>query len=178
MLEFVGWTALVLGALASAIALIASRRPAAFTAARTLRINATPERLFPLINDLKSMNSWNPFVLRDPAIKGHYSGPISGPGARYSFESKKSGTGSCEITEAAAPSKVVMQLKMVRPVQASNRVTMSIVPAGDATDLTWSMSGERPLTGKIMSLFLDWDKMMGGEFETGLANLKSIAERR
>ena len=177
MLEYLEWTALLLGALLLAIVLIASRRPGSFAFARTMRVSATPERVFPLLNDLKAMNSWNPFVLRDPNIIGEYSGPATGPGARYSFISKKSGTGSCEITDAVAPSKVEMRLDMARPMTASNRVTLSVVPVGDASDVTWSMSGERPLLIKIMSLFFESDKMMATEFDKGLNGLKEIAER-
>lgn len=163
--------------LAGAILLaIAARQPNQFGLSRTLPIAAPPERLFPLINDLRLMNTWNPFALRDPNATGSYSEPSSGRGAAHHFAGPKSGAGHIEIVDVTEPSKVTMRLVMTKPIKADNRVEFTLAPNGNGTNVTWAMSGPQPLVGKIMSLFISCDRMMGKEFEQGLANLKAIAE--
>jgi hypothetical protein len=168
---------LALAAGASLLAAYAATRPPSFRVARSARIHSTPERLFPLINDLKSMNRWNPFALRDPHAKGSYSTPASGKGAMHTFEGPKSGKGQLEIIDVAAPTEVTMRLKMVKPMPADNIVRFTLEPKGDATTVTWAMDGKTPLLARIVGLFLDCDKMVGREFEEGLNNLKAIAEK-
>lgn len=178
MLEILGPVVLALLVAVAAILALAARKPDQFRFARTARIAATPERLFPLINDLKVMNSWNPFALRETAGKGTYSGPQSGKGATHEFAGPKSGTGSIEIVDAVPSSKVVMRLVMTKPMKADNTVEFTLEPSGAATDVTWAMSGRQPLLAKVMTLFIDCDKMVGKDFDEGLANLKRIVETR
>src|SRR5262249_27582440 len=123
------------------------------------------------------MNTWNPYALRDAAGTTTYSGPASGKGAAFTFAGPKSGTGSLEIVDSSAPSNVVMRLLMVKPFKADNEVNFTLQPQGTATAVTWAMSGRQPLLAKVMNLFINCDKMLGRDFEAGLANLKSIAER-
>ena len=155
---------------------IASRKPDQFRTARTLRIAATPDRLFGLINNLRQMNSWNPYALRETAGTTTYSGPEAGSGAHFDFAGPKSGSGFIEILESTAPTRVVMRLAMHKPMKADNRVEFSVNPVGNACDVTWAMSGGQPLMMKAMGLLIDCDKMVGRDFEQGLANLKAIAE--
>lgn len=169
------------GVLAFAIGLliaIAAMRPSEFRIARTVRVAAPPEQVFPLINDLETMNTWNPFDKQDPAIKGRYSGPASGVGAHYDFDSRTAGTGSVEIMQSEAPGLVVMRLHMVRPVACENRVEFTVIPRGADSDVTWAMSGRNGLVGKIFGLVCNVDRMCGGQFEKGLGELKMIAEQR
>ena len=177
MLDSLITIALVLAVLIAAVLAYASTRPNSFRTARALSIKAPPQRLFPLINDLKAMNTWNPFALRDPNAKAGYSGPASGKGAVHTFEGKKSGTGSIEIVDAVAPRTVTMRLLMVKPFKADNAVEFTLEPKGGATDVTWAMSGRQPLLAKVMTLFIDCDKMVGKDFEQGLASLKAMAEK-
>ena len=157
----------------------AATRPDTFEMTRSMNINSRPEEIFPLIANLRVMDKWNPFVKADPAIKLTYSGPESGVGATNVFEgNNKVGSGSIAITEAAAPSKIVMQLDMIKPMRAHNRVDFTLVPRGDTTNVTWTMSGRQPLIAKVMTIFIDCDKMVGGQFEKGLADLKAIAESK
>ncbi len=164
-------------ALGSAIAttlFIASRRPDEFYAARSLKIAAPATRLHGLINDLKKMNTWNPYALRDCGGVAEYSGPAAGPGAKFNFAGK-SGTGSITVTDST-PEMVGMRLHMTKPIAGDNRVEFTLRPAGDATEVTWAMKGAAPLPGKILSLFIDCEKMMAKDFDEGLSNLKTIAE--
>lgn len=159
------------------IAAMASQRPDTFRVARSASVAAPAEKIFPLINDVRAFNTWNPYALKDPAMKGSYSGPAAGPGAHHDFESKKAGSGSFEITEASAPSRVTMRLDMTAPFKASNVITFTLVPQGGATQATWAMEGPSPFLSKFMGVIFNMDKMIGADFEAGLATLKAKAEK-
>jgi polyketide cyclase/dehydrase/lipid transport protein len=149
-----------------------------FQVQRSLRINASADKIFPLINDMRSMNTWNPFAEADPNIKITYTGPDSGKGARYEWTGdSKVGEGNIEITDASSPNKVTLQLNMLKPLEAHNTVVFTLVPNGNGTDVTWAMNGERPFIGKVMDAVFNMDRMVGGQFEKGLAKLKAIAEK-
>lgn len=156
---------------------IASRRPDTFRTARTREIAASPEELYGLINNLRQMNTWNPYALRQTGGTVSYSGPDSGKGARFDFGGSKSGTGHIEIVDTQPHSRVTLRLAMVKPFKVDNTVEFTIVPKGSTADVTWAMHGQQPLLGKVMTLFIDCDKMMSRDFDEGLANLKAIAER-
>jgi len=149
-----------------------------FEVQRSLRINASADKIFPLISNMRGMNTWNPFAEADPEIKITYTGPESGKGARYEWTgNSKVGEGNIEITDVSAPSRVTLQLNMLKPLEAHNTVVFTLVPNGSGTDVTWAMSGERPFIGKVMDAVFNMDRMVGGQFEKGLAKLKAIAEK-
>ncbi len=176
MFDILIYIVIALVVIVGVILLIASRRPDDFAYARTVHIAATPQHLFGMINDLRQMNTWNPYALREKGGKAEYSGPAAGPGACFDFAGPKSGSGHVEILESAPPSSVVMRLAMVKPFKADHRVDFTIAPAASGADVTWAMSGKQPLLGKVMMLFIDCDRMVGRDFEEGLANMKKIAE--
>ena len=168
--------ALVLGLAVVGILVLAATRPDTFRVARTATIQAPPERIHPLISDLRRFNTWNPYEKKDPNILGAYSGPASGPGAAYAFTGNKEvGKGAIKIT-SATPDVVRMDLTMLEPFEAENRVEFRIEPSGPATRVTWSLEGKAPYLAKVIHLFLDMDTMVGRDFEAGLANLKKLAE--
>src|SRR5262249_44933717 len=169
--------AVLIALMIGAVLAYASTLPDRFQVQRSLSIRASPEKIFPLINDLRAFNTWNPFDKKDPSVKGSYSGPANGTGAIYAFESGMAGTGSLEILGAAAPSKVTMRLLMSKPIAADNRVTFTLEPEGDATRVTWTMDGGVPFVGKLIHLVINMDKMVGNDFESGLAELKTLVER-
>ena len=145
---------------------------------RSARINAPPENIFPLINDLRSFNRWNPFTRKDPRMQGSYQGPAEGPGAIYDFRgSGHNGEGSIEILGHKPTAEVTMQLNMRKPMKAQNLIVFSLTPAEDATEVTWLMQGRVPFVGKILHLLFSMDKLVGRDFESGLADLKTIAEQ-
>lgn len=159
------------------VAVIALQRPDTFRVARSISIAAPAEKIFPLVNDVRAFNSWNPYAQKAPELKGSYSGPFIGPGAHYDFESKKSGSGSFEIVQATAPSQVQMRLDMTAPFKVQNVITFTISPQGAVTQTTWAMEGPAPFLSKFMGVIFNMDKMIGADFETGLANLKAKAEK-
>ena len=156
----------------------AATRPNAFRVARSVSITAPPDKIFPLINDLRAFNKWNPFLKMDPAIKLAYSGPDSGKGAAHAWDGNSQvGKGSIEITESTPSSQILMKLDLIKPMEAHNRVAFTLEPKPGATEVTWAMSGENSFLGKVMGLCFNMDKMVGGSFEEGLADLKAQAEK-
>ncbi|MBX3607017.1 MAG: SRPBCC family protein [Piscinibacter sp.] len=159
------------------VLLYAATRPDHFSLQRSATIGAPPERLFALINDVHAFNTWNPWAQKDPAAKMQYEGPASGPGAAYAWASDTLGVGRSEIVEAVPPRLVVLRLSFEKPMQATNRVEFTLVPDGPATRVTWAMSGPMPYLSKLMTVFFSFEKMVGPDFEAGLANLKALAEK-
>jgi len=177
MLEVLAVVAIVVAVAVALLVAYAAGRPDRFEVKRSLNIAAPAERIFPLIADLRRFNTWNPFATKDPGAQGTYDGPASGKGARFAFSGGKSGTGRIDILDAAPPSKVTMRLVMVKPMAADNRVDFILEPQGAGTRVTWAMSGPLPLFGRIMHLFINCDRMVGREFEAGLASLAAEAAR-
>lgn len=174
--------ALVLGVLvagAIGVVAVASRQPDSFRVERSVVIDAPADRVFPLIADLESMNAWNPFNRREAGSLAEYTGPKSGIGAKFAFDGPKSGTGTIEITDAQVPSLVAMRLLMSKPMAADNHIEFRLQPESSGTRVAWSMDGEcKRLLPKLVGMVMNMDSMVGREFETGLARLKSIAEAR
>jgi Polyketide cyclase / dehydrase and lipid transport len=173
--------AAIAGVLVVAVAILlvyAATLPDHFRVVRTASIHASPEKIFPLINELKSFNQWNPFAQRDPTMVIAYNDAPDGKGAGYAWDSQgRAGKGSMEITDATAPSSVAMRLDLEKPMAAHNTILFALRPEGDATDVTWTMTGQYPYIGKVMGVVFNMDKVVGGEFEQGLASLKTLAEK-
>ncbi|MBB1594214.1 SRPBCC family protein [Achromobacter sp. UMC46] len=156
----------------------AATRPDTFRVERSAQIQAPPERLFPLINDLQAFNTWNPYEKKDPAIKGRYGASTVGPGATYAWESEKVGVGEMRIESAQPNTTVGMRLTFVKPFAAVNQVTFSLTPADGGTRVVWAMEGRLNFVAKLMHIFFNMDRMVGQDFEDGLTNLKALAEKR
>jgi uncharacterized protein YndB with AHSA1/START domain len=179
MLSILKIFGLVIFAAVAILLIYASTRPDQFRIARMVMIKASPEAVFPLIGDLRRFNEWNPFAKADPAIKIVYGATTAGPGGTYTWNSTgQTGTGRMEITESDAPKRVAMSLQFDRPMKAHNHVVFTLEPQGSATGVTWEMTGTTPFTHKVMGVVFNMDKMVGGEFEKGLAALKAQAEGR
>jgi uncharacterized protein YndB with AHSA1/START domain len=167
---------LIVALAAGGVLTYAATKPDSFRVQRSATIAAAPDKLFPLINDPKAFNSWNPYARKDPMMKLRYEGADSGPGAAYAWESETAGVGRMEVIESSAPGKVAMQLAFEKPMKATNRVDFTLEPLASGTKVTWAMTGSMPYLHKVMTIFFDMDKMVGGDFEAGLANLKVAAE--
>jgi hypothetical protein len=169
--------AIVVVVVIAAVLVYAATKPDTFRVQRSASIKASPEKIFPLINDLHRFNTWNPYAKKDPNAKGSYSGPASGQGAAHAFEGNKDvGKGNIEILESAPSSKVTMALNMLSPFEAHNIVEFTLEPVGETTNVTWAIHGPMPFMSKIMCLFFDMDRMIGTDFEQGLSDLKATAE--
>lgn len=169
---------LVLVVAVAALLLYASTRPDTFAVERSTTIAAPADRLFPLINDLRAFNTWNPYARKDPAMQSRYSGPAAGGGAALDFHGNKDvGRGRITITGSKAPSEVTMQLDMFEPFEGHNTVVFTLAPDGAGTRVTWAMHGPSAFITKLMGLFFNMDQMIGQDFESGLANLRQLAEK-
>ena len=169
--------ALVVVVLIVAVLVYAATKPDTFRVRRATNIKAPPEKIFALINDYHHWVSWSPYEKLDPAMRRTYSGAASGTGAVYEWEgNSKAGKGRMEITDTAPPSKVVIKLDFVKPFEAHNIVEFTMEPTGASTNVTWDMHGPSPYLAKVMHVFFNMDRMIGKDFETGLANLKAVAE--
>jgi uncharacterized protein YndB with AHSA1/START domain len=155
----------------------AASRPNEFKIQRKARVKATPEKVFPHINDFHRWEAWSPWEKLDPAMTRKHSGPANGKGAAYEWQgNKKVGKGRMEITEATAPRRVVIDLHFMEPWQARNTTEFLLEPAGGETDVTWTMTGTNPFMMKVMGIFMNMDKAIGSDFEKGLTSLKTATE--
>lgn len=167
----------VLVVLLVAVLAFAATKPDTFRVQRATTIKAPPEKIFAFINDFNNWAAWSPYEKKDPMMKRTIGSTASGKGATYAWEGNNNvGIGSMEITEATAPTKVVINLDFVKPMTAHNVVEFTLVPQGDATLVTWDMHGPAPFISKVMQVFFNMDKMIGTDFAAGLANLKTAAE--
>ncbi len=157
---------------------LAALQPDTFRVQRSASIKAPPEKLFALINDFRGWGAWSPYEKKDPAMKRSFGPVTAGKGAVYAWDGNKDvGAGRMEIADAAAPSRVSIRLEFTRPFEARNVVDFTLEPKGEATNVTWDMRGPMPFLSKVICLFVDMDRMVGADFEAGLANLKALAEK-
>ena len=156
----------------------AATRPDSFVVQRATRIQAPPEKIFALLSDFLQWPAWSPWEKLDPGMKRTHSGAPQGVGAIYAWEgNSKVGAGRMEIIGAQAPSKLSIQLDFIRPFEGHNLTEYTLQTQGNITDVTWAMSGPSPFISKLMGLVVSMDKMIGKDFEAGLANLKAMAEK-
>ena len=178
MFEVIVIIAVVLAVAIAAVLIIAATKPEVFRVQRSINVRATPDGIFALINDFHQWRSWSPYEDRDPNLKRSYSGAENGKGAVYAWEGNKNvGSGRMEILEASAPAKIVIKLDFFTPFEGHNTAEFTMLPQGDATHVTWLMHGPAPFMNKVMQVFMNLDKMIGRDFEIGLANLKRLTEK-
>jgi hypothetical protein len=170
--------ALVFVVLVAGLLAFAATKPDVFRVERSASIQAPPERIQAILSDFRGWQAWSPWEKVDPGMKRTYSGAASGKGAVYGWEGNRDvGQGRMEITDAE-PSRVAMNLDFVKPFEAHNNVEFLLAPKPGATDVTWKMQGHIPYVAKIVHVFVNMDAMVGGQFETGLTNLKRVAEAK
>ncbi len=160
------------------VLLLASTKPDTFRVTRAATIKAAPDKIYPLIADFHRWTAWSPYENKDPAMKRTYGGTPGAVGQTYAWSGDKNiGVGSMTLTEVAPSSKIALKLDFISPFEAHNTVVFSLTPQADGTTVTWDMQGPTPFIGKIMHVFINMDKMVGSDFEVGLVNLKSTAEK-
>jgi len=146
---------------------------------RTAIIPAPAEKIFPLVNNFHEWTTWSPWESVDPAMQRSYTGPDSGVGAGYAWSgNRKAGSGTMEIVESSQPNTIRIRLEFTKPFKTVNPTTFTFAPAANGTQVTWSMTGENKGIGKVFALFMNMDRMVGGDFEKGLASLAAAAQRR
>ena len=165
-------------AVLAALLIFAATRPDSFRIQRTASIKAPPEKIFALVNDLHAWRAWSPYEKKDPGMRRTFGSTTSGKGAVYEWDGNQDvGKGRMEIAQSSPPSKIVIKLDFIKPFEANNTAEFTLEPRGDATDVTWALFGPSPYISKLMSIFFSMDRMVGKDFEAGLADLKTVAEK-
>ena len=161
------------------ILIYAATKPDSFRVQRSASIKAPPEKIFPLINDLKAWTGWSPYEKKDPAMKRSFGPITAGKGATYEWAGDKNvGQGRMEILEASPSNKVLIKLDFIKPFEAHNMAEFTLEPKGGTTLVTWAIYGPSAYVTKVMGLFFNMDTMIGKDFEAGLADLKTTAEKQ
>ncbi|MET3920567.1 SRPBCC family protein [Arthrobacter sp. UYEF20] len=146
---------------------------------RNAVIPAPPEAIFPLVNSFHEWTKWSPWESVDPAMQRSYSGSDSGVGAKYAWSgNRKAGSGTMEIVEATEPDSIKIRLEFAKPFKAVNPTSFTFTPSDSGTQVTWTMTGENKGVGKLFALFMNMDKMVGTDFEKGLAALAGAVKQR
>jgi Polyketide cyclase / dehydrase and lipid transport len=167
----------VFAALVALFLIIVALRPSDFRVSRTASIFAPPKAVFAQVNDFHKWQAWSPYDKRDPAMKRTYEGPREGTGASYAWNGNNEvGEGRTTIIESKTGELIRIKLEFVRPFAGTSTAEITFKPDGDRTAVTWSLTGKHAFVPKAVGLFINMDKMIGGDFETGLANLKSVVE--
>jgi uncharacterized protein YndB with AHSA1/START domain len=156
---------------------IIAGQPDEFVVSRAGKISAPPEKIFRHVNDFHKWEAWSPWAKLDPACRYAYAGSAAGAGARFSWSgNNKVGEGHMTILESRPDELIRIQLEFLKPFKATSTSEFTLEPEGNQTAMTWSMYGKNNFMAKAMGLVMNCDKMVGGDFERGLANLKSIVE--
>lgn len=165
-------------AVIGALLVVATMQPDTFRVQREATIQAPPDKVFAFVNDFRQWPAWSPWEKLDPAMTRTLGGPPGGLGATYGWKGNKEvGQGRMEIIESAPPGKLTIKLDFLEPFEAHDTADFSFEARDGGTRVTWAMHGPSPFVSKVMGLFVSMDKMIGKDFETGLANLKAAAER-
>lgn len=169
--------AIILALLIAALLIYAATKPDSFRIERSATIKASPEKISAYLTDFKQWAAWSPWEEKDPAMQRTFSGATSGKGAIYGWEGNKNvGTGRMEILDVQ-PQKVTVKLDFLAPFEAHNTAEYTMQPEGDSTKLTWAMFGPANYMSKVMTTVMSMEKMVGPDFEAGLAKLKVAAEK-
>jgi uncharacterized protein YndB with AHSA1/START domain len=148
-----------------------------YTVERSTTVDAPPERVYAQVADFHNWTTWSPWEDLDPQMERTYSGPESGTGAVYAWSgNRKAGQGRMMIAEAAAPSRVHIDLSFEKPWKSRNDTVFTIEPLQTGSRVTWTMTGEKSLMTTVLGVFTSMDKMVGPDFEKGLARLKAVTE--
>jgi uncharacterized protein YndB with AHSA1/START domain len=163
-------------AVVAVLLVVIATRPAAFSIQRTATIAAPAEVVYAQIEDFHRWDRWNPFEKGDTEMKKSYEGTPAGVGAAYHYVSPSAGEGRMTLTDVRPHERLAIRAEFIKPFAATNQVEFTLKPVPRGVAVTWTMSGRNPFLGKAISLFVNMDRMVGGQFEKGLADLKAVSE--
>lgn len=155
----------------------AATRPDTFHVERSASIAAPPAAIYPHLAGFRQWPAWSPWEKLDPAMRREFGGTEGAVGATYAWEgNSKVGKGRMTLMDAEPPSKLAIRLDFVEPFASTSTTTFTLAPEGDGTRVTWSMDGDQNFLAKVMCIFINMDKLVGGDFEKGLASLRQVSE--
>lgn len=170
---------IALVAIVGVFCVVAAMQPADFRVERSATLSAPADTVFAQVNNLHKWEAWSPWAKLDPNAKNTFEGPAAGVGAVMHWEGNREvGVGSMTITESRAGERIAMKLEFLKPFAATHTGEFTFKPEGNGIVVTWSMSGTKNFMGKAMGLVFSCDKMVGGKFEEGLANMKALVEKK
>lgn len=176
---------LILGALGAVVAIVVilcvvvAMQPSQFKVTRSATFNAPPNAVFDQVNDFNKWSAWSPWEKLDPNMKRTISTPSAGKGATYAWTGNDEvGEGKMTITDSHPSDAIKVDLEFIKPFAMKSITDFTFKPEGDKTTMTWTMSGENGFVGKAFGLMMNMDKMVGADFEKGMANLKPIVEAK
>lgn len=155
---------------------VASRKPDTFVVQRSASIEADADHIYSFLDDFRCWRLWSPWEDIDLDLERSYEGPVSGPGASYTWSGRKAGTGRMEITDVVRPGRLGIKLEFTKPFKATNRIELTLRDVGGVTTVDWVMTGANTFPTRLMSVFMSMDDLAGKDFEKGLARLKRAAE--
>ena len=151
--------------------------PGHFRITRSTLIAAPPSVVFDQVNNFQKWEAWSPWAKTDPSAKISFSGPESGVGTVFRWDGNNEvGAGSMTILESKPGDRIEIALVFTKPFVATNQTEFTFRPEGDQTHVVWTMSGNNNFVGKVISLFMDCEKLIGADFDKGLAAMKSVIE--
>jgi hypothetical protein len=163
--------------LVAILVIVVSMQSNEFRIERSGIINAPPSTVFPHVNDFHLWQEWSPWAKRDPNCQIAYDGPDSGEGAKFWWNGNKEvGEGRMTIIESTPEKIVAIRLEFIKPFKAINTAEFKFKPVATGTEVNWAMTGKNNFVGKAFHMLIDCDKMVGKDFEQGLANLRAVAE--
>jgi len=169
---------IILAALIVIFIVVVALQPSDFRIERSATMAAPPEKVFGEVNDYHFWQAWSPWAKLDPNMEQTYEGPPAGTGAIYSWTGNKQvGEGRMTIMESRPGKRILINLEFLRPFRATNTAEFTFKPSGSDTEVTWAMIGKKNFVFKAFGLFMSMDKMVGKDFEKGLAQLKAIVEK-
>jgi hypothetical protein len=152
-------------------------QPATYRVERSIAMNAPPESAFAQVNDFRAWGAWSPWDKMDPGMKRTFDGPPTGVGSKYAWAGNDQvGEGRMTIEKSEKPSLVEIKLEFLKPFESTSQTSFTFSPAGAGSKVSWAMTGENNFISKVMCVFMDMDKMIGPDFERGLAAMKAAAE--
>ncbi|MDZ4859500.1 MAG: SRPBCC family protein [Candidatus Hydrogenedentes bacterium] len=168
---------IAIAVLAALFFAVVAMQPSDFRVTRSAMVSAPPQAVFDQVNDFHKWEAWNPWGKIDPAMTQTHEGPPAGVGASYYWlGNNEVGEGRMTITDSNPPDLVRIKLEFLKPFAATNTAEFTFKPEGDQTNVTWTMYGKNSFMSKNIGLFMNMDTMIGGMFEKGLAEIKTIVE--
>jgi polyketide cyclase/dehydrase/lipid transport protein len=175
------WVKILVGVVVviAALAAFIAAQPAEFSVSRSATFAAPAPAVFAQVNELRKWKAWSPWAKKDPYAKESYDGPAAGTGSSMSWAGNNEvGEGRMTIVESSPNALVRFKLEFFKPFAATNSAQFTFKEEGGRTRVDWTMRGENNFVGKAMCLVFDMDKMVGGDFEAGLAGIKALVERK
>lgn len=164
-------------AVALVLVFVVSRQPETFHVERSITIAAPAERAFAQVNDFRAWRAWSPYEKLDPEMKRQFGDPAAGEGASYSWAGNNQiGKGRMTIERSVPSSQIAIRLDFIEPFENTCQASFSFAPVPDGTKVTWAMDGHNTFIGKAMHLFMDFDSIIAAQFDSGLQQLKTLAE--